>query len=289
MKKQLTFLAFLLIGWLSTPTTQAQMAADSTGLPGDNFSLEGALELFKTATSPENYEQLLNDPENNVNNLDLNEDGEVDYIRVIDNMDGDVHALVLQVPFSETENQDIAVIEIEKDGSESALLQIVGDEDIYGEQMIVEPYDENLSSDNKEGPSGDAVYARVVVNVWFWPGVRYIYAPGYTVWVSPWRWRHYPNWYRPWRPLTFHRWHVRVAPYRAHRYHVVKTHRVVRAHRVYTPHRTHAKVVRTRTTTTVKTRKGTVRKTTTKTKVKKRGGNTAVRKKTRVSGRKRGG
>ena len=33
--------------------------ADSTGLPGDNFSLEGAIELFKQAGSPEEFEKLL--------------------------------------------------------------------------------------------------------------------------------------------------------------------------------------------------------------------------------------
>ena len=30
-------------------------ASDSTGLPGDNFSLEGALELFKKSESPEAF------------------------------------------------------------------------------------------------------------------------------------------------------------------------------------------------------------------------------------------
>ncbi len=286
MKKLLTFLAFLLVGWTSTSMAQTQMTADSTGLPGDHFSLEGALELFKTATSLEDFEKKLNDPENSVNNLDLNQDGEVDYIRVIDNMDDEVHALVLQVPFSEDENQDIAVIEIEKDGPESALLQIVGNEDIYGEQVLVEPYDEKVASEGKGGPDGGYSYSRVVVNVWFWPSVRFIYAPGYTVWVSPWRWRHYPTWYRPWRPYTWNRWHVRIAPHRAHRYHVVKTHRVVRAHKVYTPRRSHAKVVRTRTTTTVKTRNGAVKKTTTRTAVKGKKGNTAVKKKSTVKTRK---
>ncbi len=274
---------------LSQLCAQDSVSADSTGLPGDNFSLEGALDLFKSSSSPEDFEKRLNEKDNPVNNLDLNEDGDVDYIRVIDNMEEDVHALVLQVAFSETESQDIAVIEIEKDGPESAVLQIVGDEDIFGEQLIVEPYDEQESTGGKEGPSAESEYHRVVVNVWFWPGVRHIYSPGYTLWVSPWHWRHYPTWYRPWRPLTWNRWHVRVAPFRSHRYHVVKTHRVIRAHNVYTPHRAHAKVVRTRTTTTVRTKKGTIRKSTTTTKVKGKNGNTAVRKKTRVAGKKRGG
>ena len=53
-------------------------------MPGDNFSLEGALELFKQAESPEHFEELLNKEDHQVNNLDLNEDGDIDYIRVID-------------------------------------------------------------------------------------------------------------------------------------------------------------------------------------------------------------
>lgn len=286
----LFLLAGILFSISSSPyRISAQTVADSTGLYGDHFSLEGALDLFKSSSSPEDFEKRLNEPDNAVNNLDLNEDGEVDYIRVIDNMEDDIHALVLQVPISKDENQDIAVIEIEKNGPESALLQIVGDADIFGEELFVEPYDESTTSEGRGGYVGEDAMTRVVVNVWFWPGVRHIYSPGYTVWVSPWRWHHYPTWYRPWRPLTWSRWHVRVAPFRTHRYHVVKTHRVTRAHRVYTPHRSHAKVVRTKTTTTVRTKKGTVQKTTTKTKVKGKNGNTAVRKKTKVAGKKRGG
>ena len=96
---------------------------DSTGLPGDNFSLEGVLELFKQAVSPEDFEKMLNSESHYVNNLDLNEDGEIDYIRVVDHMEGDVHAIVLQAPISADESQDIAVIEIEKRGPEEAILQ----------------------------------------------------------------------------------------------------------------------------------------------------------------------
>lgn len=257
-------------------TAQDDVDADSTGLPGDNFSLEGAIALFKKAQSPEDFEKLLNTEENNVNNLDLNEDGEIDYIRVIDNMDGDVHALVLQVPVSESESQDIAVIEIEKQGDEDAILQIIGDEDIFGEQVIAEPFEEEGVKNGRGGPAVQAGPVRIVVNVWLWPSVRFVYRPGYRVWVSPWRWRYYPAWWRPWRPLAWHRYHPRVAPYRAH-CHVIGTHRVVRAHAVYAPRRTGSTVVRTRTTTVVAARGrhgGTVvgKKTTTTTTVHGRNG-----------------
>ena len=229
--------------------------ADSTGLPGDHFSLQGAIELFKKAESPEDFEKLLNAEDNGVNNLDLNEDGQVDYIRVIDKVDGDVHVLILQVPVSETESQDIAVIEIEKQNEDYAILQIIGDEDIYGEQTIAEPFEE--TADAKEGRGGPSVQMkpyRIVVNVWLWPSVRFMYGPSYRLWVSPYRWAYYPSYWKPWRPQPWRVHYVRVRPYRRH-CHIVTTHRVVRAHKVYTPHRTHSTVVRTKTTTTVNARR----------------------------------
>ena len=38
----------------------AQNSEVSTGLPGDHFSLEGALELFKNSSSIEDFEKQLN-------------------------------------------------------------------------------------------------------------------------------------------------------------------------------------------------------------------------------------
>ena len=129
-------------------------------------------------------------------------------IPAIDKMDKDVHAFVLQVPVSEKESQDIAVIELEKTGDAEAMLQIIGDADIYGEQTIVEPSEEGDEEMENQNKGADTEYlssmkAAVVVNVWVWPSVRYVYRPGYVVWVSPWRWKVYPGWWRPWRPLAW--------------------------------------------------------------------------------------
>ena len=51
---------------------------DSTGLEGDNLDLNAVLEIFKDSESPEDFEKKLNSESTNVNNLDLNEDGDVD-------------------------------------------------------------------------------------------------------------------------------------------------------------------------------------------------------------------
>src|SRR6187402_1131251 len=137
-------------------------------VPGDNFSLEGALELFKKSASPEEFEQLLNSEDSKVNNLDLNGDGYIDYIRVIDRNEGNVHAFILQAVISENESQDVAVIELEKQANGKAVLQITGDEDVYGIETIIEPTTEVKVN------AGTST-ARTVVNVWAWPSVQYVY------------------------------------------------------------------------------------------------------------------
>lgn len=246
--KQFNYLFILCLlfitGILSAQQEKLDYDADSTGLPGDHFSLQGALDLFKNAKSLEEFEKQLNTEGNAVNNLDLNGDGDIDYVRVVDNKDKDVHAIVLQVPVNENENQDIAVIEIEKNGNESAMLQIVGDEELYGDNTIVEPFDDKPDREGGKSKMGPSVYSTtaVIVNVWLWPSVRFIYAPAYVVWISPWRWHHYPGWWRPWRPHPW-RWHyAHTAPFRVH-YNVVHTHRVVVAHKFYAPRRTTSVVV----------------------------------------------
>ena len=272
---------------IGTATAQNQPGVDSTGLPGDDFSLQGALQMFQDAATIEDFEKAINTEGNHVNNLDLNADGEIDYIRVIDKSEKDVHAFVLQVPVSETENQDIAVIELEKTGEANAIIQIIGDADIYGEQVIVEPdgggeeafY--NFNDSKLSGPNAgyDFTTPGIVVNVWLWPSVRFVYGPAYRPWISPWRWRYYPGWWKPWKPLRWHAWH----PFRAH-YHrpfsVVRTHRVIHAHRVYTPFRTTSVTVRTRNSAAV----GNFRVTRTKTSITGPRRKTTTVKKTTVTG-----
>jgi hypothetical protein len=174
-------------------------------------------------------------------------------VRVIDKKDDKVHALILQAIISATESQDIAVIELEKTGENNAILQIVGDEDIYGEETIIEPADEteslgylNNGSRIAHGPEEvtDQTYG-VLVNVWFWPAVRFVYAPSYIVWASPWGWRNRPVWWRPWRPVHYHVFHPRHFHYHRH-YTVVHTHRIVGARTMYRPHRVSSITVRTK-------------------------------------------
>lgn len=163
------------------PTTEA----------GENLDLVAVMELFRDSESVEDFEKALNDSTNEVNNLDLNEDGTVDYIRVVEQVDGDVHILILQVPLGKNEYQDVATINIEKNKDEY-ILQAQGDPDLYGEDYYVEPEVE--------------VQTITVVVV--------MYGVGYSPWISPWHWRVYPVWWRP-HPISVYRSRV-VRHHRSH-------------------------------------------------------------------------
>ncbi len=227
---RIMMLFFLLMGGTALHAQQYQEE-----VPGDNFSLEGALELFKKSASPEEFERLLNSADAEVNNLDLNGDGDIDYIRVIDRQEGAVHAFILQAVISETESQDIAVIELEKLANGKAVLQITGDADIYGIETIIEPTQEVRIN-------AGTTTTQAVVNVWAWPSVQYVYGPYYDPWISPWHWGYRPIWWNPWRPIAYityyPRWH-RYRPY----YSVCYTHRVRYAQDLYRPYRSTSVVV----------------------------------------------
>ena len=209
-----------------------------TGLPGDNLDLYAVLDVFKSSKSIEAFEKSLNDKSTGVNNLDLNGDEKVDYIRVIDLRDGDAHAITLRVPVSGEESQDVAVIQIEKTGEQAASVQIVGDEVVYGKDVIIEPKEEK----EKAG----FVYASAVgVNVYYWPSVTYIYSPAYVVWESPYHYDYYPVYWNPWPPVAYEVYYPVV--YKNHgQYVAYNKHRFKHANEIYYSNRMHSGFVMTR-------------------------------------------
>ncbi len=256
---------FIAISVCATTSSSAQ-SADSLGLPGDNLDLYGVLDLFKKSENPEEFEKALNSSDSKLNNLDLNGDGETDYIRVIDRTEKDAHALVLQIPVNEDEAQDVAVIEIEKKDDGTAHVQIVGDEELYGKNYIIEPTEEKNAASltatpqstqpqqpqqsnrtTTTTPAPATTPPPVVVNVWGWPTVRYIYAPVYSPWVSPWRYRYYPPYWRPWRPVYWSMYHPYWYPHHYY-HHRVYAYGMVRAHDVYYSHRVVSRTVYQRRT-----------------------------------------
>ncbi len=229
MKKTLALL-FIIFG-LTTARCQEEIHKEYLG---DNFSLEGTLTAFKKATSLEQFERLLNNRNSNINNLDLNNDGAIDYINVADIKNGDSHVLVLSTFLNETDKQDIATISLDRTGDAEALLQIEGDLDLYAANTILEPTEEKETlQESTGGPNIPTIEVEsLLVNVWAWPCVHYIYGTRYVVWVSPYRWNYYPHRWNPWRPFAYTLFYIRCAPYRM-MFHTVATRRNVAAKTTY--------------------------------------------------------
>jgi hypothetical protein len=185
---------------------------DYLGLPGDNLNLYAVMKHFQQSKTLEEFERNLNDPNTNIDNLDLNGDNLVDYIKVFDDVDGDVHNIVLQVAVSPKENQDVAVFTVQRFNNGQVQIQLTGDEALYGRNYIVEPiYDDRTNAGTPNpGYTGSArtvqniTYVRTTpVEVAAWPMVRFIYMPSYTIWHSSWYWGYYPTYWHPWRPFSW--------------------------------------------------------------------------------------
>ena len=218
------------------------------GFMGDNFSLQGALEMFKVSNNIEDFEFRINDERNRVNNLDLNHDGRIDYIRVNSFEENRRnHILVLQAVMGRREVQDVAVIAIEKTGRRQATLQIIGDEYLYGPNVILEPGDVAYDQDFRgRGPNADVQVSRFFVNVWYWPSVRFLYGWGYRPYRSPYYWGYYPNAWNPWNPYAYNVYYDYCRPWRRPFWVFAPRVRIVYVNNFYRPRRVYSPVVRNR-------------------------------------------
>lgn len=205
MKLKLTiFYIVTLIGFLNIQAQEnnaSQEDQELLGLPGDNLNLYATLDLFQKSKTIEEFEAALNKEETGINNLDLNLDGKVDFIKVTTQQDKNDFTFILQVDVKEKETQDVAVILVSKDKKDKISLQMVGDEALYGKDYVIEPKTEVPSvTANPAYTGSDAVEtneAATVVVVESQPIVRYIYSPVYVPYYSPFYWGFYPPYFRP--------------------------------------------------------------------------------------------
>ncbi len=209
MKKLVYYLMVPLMIAASSVSNAQDYAEARLGLPGDNLNLFAVMKLFQESETLEGFERNLNDQNSRINNLDLNGDNYIDYIRVIDQPDGEVHVIVLQVAINARENQDVAVFIVQRRANNQVRIQLIGDEALYGKDYIVEPNYEYAGETPNPGYTGRTTVVEgqtVVVNrvttveVAAWPLIRFMFLPSYIVWHSPWYWGYYPNYWRPWTP-----------------------------------------------------------------------------------------
>ncbi len=171
----------------------------------ENLDLKTVATLFGQAKDLEQFEALLNNPDSAFSNLDLNGDGEVDYLRVIETADDNRHLVVIQAVLAKDIYQDVASIFVEKDANNQVTVQVIGDEYIYGADYIIEP-----------------VYIyRPVIYDWFW-------GPSWVCWHSPYYWGYWPGWWHPyhcidpflyWDHCYWHHYHHPICSYRTGHHH----------------------------------------------------------------------
>lgn len=200
MKNSLLALVLLVSGLSSVPMfSQTEKEPEALGLPGDNLDLYAVLDIFQKSKTIEDFEKTLNDEKSKVNNLDLDNDQKVDFIKVVTKKDGDNFTFVLQDAVSKTETQDVAVILVSKDKNKKVTMQIVGDEDLYGKNYIVEPKASQSVTSNPgyvgPDPVTVTVPATTTVVVESAPIVQYVYSPAYVPYYPPYYYGYYPPYF----------------------------------------------------------------------------------------------
>lgn len=139
MKKLILSFVFTMACFFSLPLfSQLQKKHVALNMPGDNLNLYAVLDVFQKSKTLEEFERAINN-KNNLNNLDLNNDNFVDYIEVVSYRNGDSYSIVLRIAMNNIEFQDVAVIEVNKNKYGKAVIQIIGDEELYGKDYILEP------------------------------------------------------------------------------------------------------------------------------------------------------
>ena len=211
MKKLLitSTLAFLATAW--SMVGAKEYPEEYLGLPGDNLNLYATMKLFQESETLESFERNLNDENSRINNLDLNGDNQVDYIMVIDYVNGDTHSIVLRAALDKDETQDVAVFTVQRLRDGAVQVQLVGDEALYGRNYIIEPIYADSGETPNPGYIGNygnnstvAVVRTTTYEVAAWPVVRFIFLPTYVSWHSSWYWGYYPSYWNPWRPFYWH-------------------------------------------------------------------------------------
>jgi hypothetical protein len=251
MKKLILSFVFLTTCLLSLPLfSQIENEPVALGLPGDNLNLYAVLDVFQKSETLEEFERAINSKDRNINNLDLNNDNLIDYIRVVSYRDGDSYSIVLRVAVNRSEDQDVAVIEVNKNSYGKIVVQIIGDEELYGEDYIVEPNSETTFGTLNPGYIGNErvfsdTYWNGVFYVNDWPIIINLFSPSFLVYVSPWHWGYYPYYWSPWAPVfyynywSFHRYYYRDPFYRRTGYV-----RYPRPYSYYSARRTSSPIVR---------------------------------------------
>lgn len=134
------------------------------------LDLQAVAAAFAQSSSVEEFEMILNSSRYMISNLDLNHDGFVDYLRVIEVVHSYNHVFVLQAVLGYNIFQNVATLTLEL--GPTPYFQIIGDPFVYGANYIVQP-----------------VFVKTP------PLYSVLVRPAYMPWSSPYYWNYWPAYY----------------------------------------------------------------------------------------------
>lgn len=180
----------LCVAGVSAQDGATTVTPDSEAAAG--LDLYAVAELFKNSENLEKFEQSLNDPQTGINNLDLDNNGQVDFIRVTEQVKDNTHLIILQTPVNESEFQDVATIAVDRESGETYNLHVHGDTVLYGANRYVIPANNNFGA---------------------WNIVRWLFRPNYVVYASPYSYRVLPRWWSVRHPVALNLYRTRTVAF----------------------------------------------------------------------------
>lgn len=210
MKTRLIILTIAALVTATSASAQSYRVKATNYDISDNLDLEAVSYIFGESSNLEDFEARLNDPDTQISNLDLNDDGYVDYLRVVELYENNIHLVTIQAVLDRDIYQDVATIDVGRNNGSNMYVQVVGDPYLYGPNYIIEP-----------------VFVRPpVIFSWF-------LGAAYVAWHSPFYWGYYPPRYHRFHCIPTYRYHrdlyVHVDVH-VHKYNYVHDRRNPRAH-----------------------------------------------------------
>lgn len=181
----------------TTVTSPAPKTTTVTTVKVTNYSsdpcfyldLNAVAAAFAESRSVSEFEMLLNSSRYMINNLDLNRDGFIDYLRVIETRSGYYNACLIQACLAPGVFQDVATL-VAEHRPDVLFVEVIGDAYLYGRNYIVRPVFV------KRPPMWD-VYGR----------------PNYATWSSPYYYGNYPSYYTRPQPVYLNHYQAYVTTY----------------------------------------------------------------------------
>jgi len=157
---------------------------------GDNLDLQALGALVQKSQNAQGIEDTLNS-NGSINNLDLDGDGNVDYIKVTEYGSGNSRGFSFTVDLPNNQSQEVATIEINQNGN-NAQMNINGNQQLYGQ--------------NNSYQSHVSVSDLLIMHYLF---------SSHSYYHSPYRYGYYPHYYHSYRRVPVRSYHSRVSPYRS--------------------------------------------------------------------------